>query len=192
MGRLLEILNTTEHAWNANLDRFNRLNGTPLQYILICEAPPWRPNGEEIAYFYSQTSGSILKTVWRAFFNNNNVPNDAHLLLAQQGFLLVDSIPYSMKYTSHQRNRVAYQTLVTNCLNCTIGKINAHQINFAANVKIALGFRLNAIAFMNATNNVLQIGNGIDPINLTEDNIAADGSGNINSNRLRAIFGIQF
>ncbi|MCC6186735.1 MAG: hypothetical protein IT256_06250 [Chitinophagaceae bacterium] len=189
MDRLLEILNATEQAWHANLNYFN---GIPIRYILICEAPPWRPVGEEISYFYSQTNGSILKTVWRAFFNNNEVPENAHLFLAQQGFLLVDSIPYSLKYTSNQRRKVAYRALVSNCLNCTIGKINTPGIEVEPNVKIALGFKLNARAFMNATNNVLQIGNGIDHINFTEDNIAADGSGNINSTRLRSILGIQF
>lgn len=188
---LRELFFNAEKYWEFNLGRFGREQKLPIQretkqivvkYLLICEAPP--ESGE---YFYKSTDGYLFKQVWYTFFVNDVPDNqdDAYLALLKKGFLLVDTLPYSLKYKSKDRKKPEYETLVKSYLPVWLAKLN--RIRISPNVKIAFGFKLNSESVLRACNYQLTL-NGVK-FELDSSNIAASGSGLPTSDRLSTIFG---
>lgn len=111
--RLDHIFIESEHKWEANLKRFGSKR---VKYLLIGEAPPWSPSGE-VRYFYNTFSPPLNARVWKTF-HRSPIPEHKEAALdglADVGFLLVDSLPFAIKYTSRMRNSPSYKELVKRC-----------------------------------------------------------------------------
>lgn len=165
-SELKRLYNKTETDWKVNIGRYS--NKKEIKYLLICEAP-----SKTGAYFYSNTKTSLFTKVWNTFFINPvcSNQNNAYQCLANEGFLLIDSLPFAMKYTSSQRKKDAYSNLVKNCLPWWLNKLN-NNFTFANDLKIAFGFKLNAMCIINTTNGSICLGGINHIINCSQ--IAAD------------------
>jgi hypothetical protein len=187
--RLDHIFRTAERKWIENVER---LKGNRVKYLLLAEAPPWTET-REVRYFYNTFSGSWVARIWHAFFPSEKLtPNiDSGLSrLADQGFLLVDSLPFGMKYSSAKRRTPSYRKLVLDCLPFLFRQIGNPKISWAAEVRVALAFKLNGLAIIDALPNGLVLANR-EVIKLTANQIASDGSGFTNSGKLRNIWNLQ-
>ncbi len=147
---LRKIFDDTENYWNTNIKRFR---GKKIKYLLICEAPP--STGK---YFYIGANTPLFKLVWKTFYSNPASPNqnDAYKCLADLGFLLVDTLLFTMNYT-RLRKKPAYDALIKSCLPWWINKLNSN-FTFAPDLKIAFGFKLNAQSLIKATGGTVCLG----------------------------------
>jgi hypothetical protein len=109
--------------------------------------------------------------------------------LAKRQFILIDSLPFAMKYSSSQRGSSHYQTLVEESLPFLMEKVSHSAIKYDEDIRAAFAFKLNGFAIMSALPNGLALPTG-QVLTLTEDLIAADGSGYTNSERLRQILAL--
>jgi hypothetical protein len=160
-----------------------------VKYLFICEAPPFTQ--PPFKYFYDGHSSSLLTRVMKAFIiDEGKMYNSLKIYkeLAQKGFLLVDSLPYAIPFSTQIRKKENYKQLVNNNLNWWINKLEDHFL-FDENLKIAFGFKLNALKIIESTNNKLKIGKYT--FDIDERNIATDGSGMPNSNKLKKIFNLR-
>lgn len=183
--RLKEIFDSTEISWLKNLDRFG---DKKIEKVLIAEAAPWSESGIP-RFFYNQIESSYHQRIWRAFFPNSSVPADkekSFLMLADKNFLLIDTIPFSISY-SGVRNHPNYLAIIRNSLDWWATKLKNEKLSFAPKVKIAFAFKVNGQKIIRATNGQLILKDG-RRIKLTEEQVAADGSGYTNSEKLRKIF----
>lgn len=186
--RLTEIYLSTEKSWNINLDRFK---DKKVENILIAEAAPWSESGIP-RYFYNKIESNYHLRIWRTFFPCTNVPTDvekSYNMLIDKNFMLVDTVPYSMKYLPKDRRHPSYLEIIADSLNWWNDKINNEKILLSENVNIAFAFNLNGKAIIHATKGILKLKNG-QTIKLTNNLIAADGSGYTNSKMLRRIYKI--
>ena len=182
-NRLCEIYNTCERKWQENLNRLNKV-----KYLLIAEAAPWSENGT-VNYFYNTFNGSWCSRIWKAFYDDPP-PNDvdrALILLAEKQFLLIDSLPFAMKYNTNQRNNPLYNELIICCKDLFLKKLNIKKIKWGKKVKIALAFKKNGQSIINAFPDGIQLPNG-QKIKLGPCHIATDRSNYTNSKKLRSIF----
>ncbi len=183
--RLKEIFKSTETSWQRNLDR---LAEKEIKNILIAEAAPWSDSGIP-RYFYNQIESNYHRRIWNAFFPYTSIPTDneqAFKMLANENFLLIDTVPFSMSY-SGKRNHPDYSRIVNNSMEWWTQKLRTDKIKFAKKVNVAFAFRVNGLSVISATNGKMKLKNG-QTIKLTEDIIAVDGSGYTNSERLRKIY----
>jgi hypothetical protein len=176
----------TETSWHANL---GRLQGHEIKYILITEAPCTKGTASE--YFYNRIESPFHKKIWKALNPDTDLPADmetAYKMLAAKDFLLVDSIPFSLKF-SGKRDKKAYTDLMANSLEVLKDKLNNPQLKIAADAIVAFAFKVNAQKLIEAAQGKITLKNG-QQLALTEDHIAADASGYTNSALLRQIFEI--
>src|SRR6056297_412605 len=153
--QLYEIYQKTEDLWCRNLEKID----TEIKYVLIGEAPPWT-FCSSVSYFYEQPTGPLISTVRKAF--KDEMPKnraETYDILARNGFLLVDSLPYSMPYTSRQRNSVPYRELVKACSGWWINKLKKSGKTFSKDLKIALGYYWNGLQLINALGGETEIKN---------------------------------
>lgn len=183
--RLREIFQSTETSWLKNLDR---LADKKVKNILIAEAAPWSESGTP-RFFYNQIESSYHKRIWRAFFPYTSIPFDndkAFEMLASKNFLLIDTVPFSMSY-SGVRNHPDYFKIIANSLDWWTNKLKNEKITFAKNVNVAFAFKVNGLAVIKATGGHLKLKDG-QALKLTNEVIAADGSGYTSSERLRSLY----
>jgi hypothetical protein len=183
--RLFEISNNTEESWQKNVER---LSNKKVDHILIAEAAPWSDGGVP-RYFYNKMESSYHKKIWRAFFPYNEIPADdetAFGMLADKSFLLIDTLPFSMSYKG-RRDRNAYFEIISNSLEWWIEKLNNSKLKLSQQVNIAFAFKVNGLKVINATGGQLKLKDR-QTIRLTENLIAADGSGYTSSEKLRTIY----
>jgi hypothetical protein len=175
----------TETSWLANA---KRLQGHPVKYILITEAPCTK--GSVSQYFYNNIESPFHKKIWKGVFPNEAIPADmekAYTMLAEKGFLLIDSIPFSLKF-SGKRDKKAYTDLMVNGLTFLQQKLNHPQLNIHPNAVVAFAFKVNAQKLIEAAQGSITLKNG-QTLALSQENIAADASGYTNSALLSQIFG---
>lgn len=186
-SRLREIYQSTETSWLKNLDR---LADKKVRNILIAEAAPWSDSGTP-RFFYNQIESNYHQRIWRAFFPYTLIPSDtetAFNMLADKGFLLIDTIPFSMSY-SGKRNHSDYFGIIANSLGWWTEKLNSDKLNFANKVNVAFAFKVNGLSVIKATGGQLKLKDR-QTIKLTEKIIAADGSGYTNSDKLKSIYSL--
>lgn len=180
------LLMETEAAWHANLKRFN---GTVVKYILITEAPC--SDGDTSEYFYTRIFSPFHLKIWKAIFPTEVLPADmetAYQMLADKGFLLVDAIPFSLKYAG-KRDKKGYADLMTYSAGILKEKLSNLALSISPDVIVGFAFKVNAQKLIKATGGVLTLSNGT-PLILSEKHIAADASGYTNSAMLHGIFGL--
>lgn len=157
---LNETFNYTERKWNENLKRLSQV-----KYVLLSEAPPHPENRDDIRYFYGIDDNRehikrsiILSCVWKTFCKNKEKPvkgSDILDTLAEHGFLLLDTLPFAMKYTSRIRKTANYKCLVRICKDYLLEKINNRNIDWHDNVQLAIAFKLNGLVIIEAYPNGL-------------------------------------
>lgn len=186
--RLNEIFMVTEKKWEENLDRYA---GKEVEYLLIAEAPPWTPeNRDEIKFFYNTFSQPLKSRIWKTFFDSP-APNNVNLSLdqlAMNRFLLVDSVPFAIKYESRDRRKGIYTDLVRQSAPYLMKKLQHKNVKLSRDIRVAIGFRLNGIAMIEAYTKKISLNTG-RVLKLNDGIIATDGSGYPNSEKLREIFG---
>jgi hypothetical protein len=187
LNRLEWVFLTSEKKWRYNLTRLKKV-----EYLLIAEAPPWTEIGE-MKYFYGTFQPPLANRIWHAFFPSKKLPQHVDTALdslGQEGFLLIDSLPFSMKYSSRLRKTLLYRKLIKDCLPILMDKINDAEIRWAQEVKVAFAFELNGKAVIEGLPGGLPFPNG-QVLRLTEDLISADGSGYPGLYKLRQIWGLN-
>lgn len=174
---LREVFIKTEDAWYKNVRRFS---SKVIQYLLICEAPP--DTGD---YFYINFKKPLFNTVWNTFFPNEKALNseDAYTKLAEKGFLLIDTLPYSINYSSKRSIRKSdeYGDLIWECKDWWLEKLNSN-FTFAnsSELKVAFGFKLNSEKLIIALNNKLLLKSvhnsklGYEEYRVNDSNLVAD------------------
>lgn len=156
--RLNEIYLACDKAWKKNLIRLQNIE---VKYLLIGEAAPWTIK-DEIRYFYTTFDRgkdkrgnnkpiNWIRGLWNVFYADSP-PEDVDTclnMLAKKQFLLVDSLPFAMQYTSKIRNTKSYTKLVSSCSEYFLSKIN--KIRLSQDVKIAIAFKLNGKSLIEAS-----------------------------------------
>lgn len=192
-ARLDEIHAYTEDRWR---EYFSGIPGGRVRYLLIAEAPPWTKIGRP-RYMLDPLMGPsrsrFLPAVCQAFFGDLVYRNwEARRKLselAKRGFLLIDSIPFAMKYLSDQRRGPRYAALVQYTSNTYLQeKLAFPGLIWAKRIRVSFGAKLNALALMASLENKLMLANRLYP--LTTEMIAVDGSGQPNGTALRRIFAL--
>ena len=145
-----------------------------------------------INYIYNVESKprTLLIAISKAFFGNTIYKeigiNNTLEKLANGGFLIMDSIPFSLCYSS-VRNRALYKELVQQtCSNYLIEKINNTQINWDTDLKVAFSLKNNAKIIINEFKDGLNIKS--KNIMLNEDMIAVNNAGYPCDKKLRKIY----
>jgi len=174
LDRLDYIFNFTEEKWYQNLERYGTVR---IDKLLIAEAPPWTATGEP-RYFYNQIDSKLHEDIWHGIIPDEPFPEsqeDTYLMLAQRGFLLVDSLPFAMKYKPYHRRKATYKKLIKECSYYWLHKLANPSMQFSDTIRVAFAFKLNALAIIEAIPE-LQLSSEIT-IALSESMILADGSG---------------
>ncbi len=186
LKRLHRIYNYSKNKFDLNLSRYK---GIKVKYILFGEAPPWTEEGIP-KYFYSNIESMLHDTIWKAFFLDPlpKEMNSAYSRLAKKGFLLIDTIPYALKFNSKVREKEIYKKLILEYLSNEVKRINTI-LNFDENLKIAFAFRINGGKIIELFKGEIKLGN--QNIKLISNNIAADGSGFPKPNKLKEIFELE-
>jgi len=166
---IMERFSSAEDKWELNRKRYNKSQGKTegistscIKYLLICEAPP--VSGE---YFYKNPTGNLFTSVWRTFFSDRPIcsnPDDAYQCLADIGFLLVDSLPFPVKYSTKDRKALAYQKMINDYLSVWVMKLDSN-FTFCDDLKIAFGFKLNAHAILKAAPSGIMLSGKQRPFN---------------------------
>jgi len=192
--RLNEIYFSCASAWNKNIER---LRNKQVKYLLIAEAAPWS-EGDSVQYFYKTFDKDIrgrpiqwIRSLWKVFYPIPP-PNDIEqclLMLADMGFLLVDSIPFALNYKSY-RNRYEYKELVRSCSEFITTQLLCDIIDWSDKCMVALAFKLNGLAVIESFHNGIALPNGQN-LAFSETKIAATGSGFPTRNSLSKVWEID-
>lgn len=191
INRLNSIYSHSKQKWCENLKRFNDV---PIKYLLIAEAPPWTGENQVIKYFYGDSDGHLrvrmlLRSLRGAFFKDEHKHLNGETILqkfAEVGFLLVDTLPFSMKYTSSKRRNPNYIKLVKSCKEFFYEQINNNNLKWADDIRIAFALKLNAIAVIETYPNELKFPNG-QTISLSKELIATNNANYTDTTKLKKI-----
>ncbi len=183
--RLNQIFVCTEALWDKNLER---LKGKEVKYLLIAEAPPWTPENDDIKYFYSTTPSPWRTRVWNTFCDTRRPDDSEEALqtLAEKKFLLIDTLPFSAKYTSPRRRNRKYEKLIRECSSFFCDKLKHPSITWSREVKVAFALKLNGCAAIRAYSDINCLSSIMDEFD--EENITADDAGQPNPTKMRRIF----
>jgi len=181
---LERIFDECEQAWKANVTRLQK-DRILIRYILVAEAAPWTDPSKTPRYFYSTPDGKWAARILKAF----DLTESSHQLsdLAKKGFVLLDTLPFAAPYTSPLRRKKSYLELVRHCHPYVKSKLS--DLRFDSKPKIALAFTWNGRRVIEAYNGQLPLPDGVNG-KISEETIAADGSGYTNILRLKELFGL--
>ena len=123
----------------------------PVRLLVVAEAPPWKPTGQEVTYIYKPDDdrydgnllGQILKAVGDALgeeppaFCKRNAEAKAAAMdyLGERGVLLVDPLPHSLAYSGKGvahgglRDKASYKALCAlgwDALHETLARLTWH------------------------------------------------------------------
>ncbi len=165
--RLKEIFEVSNNAWNKNLEL---LKGDEVEYLLVGEAPPWSSHGKVI-YFYTTFDNSNggrpitwIRGLWKSLIDEPPVSNvDENLKkLAKRKFLLIDSLPFAMPYTTKIRKTTEYKNLVNQCGAYFLEKIENHNIQWSKSLKVAIAFDCHGKALIERFPDGISLPNGVN------------------------------
>ena len=190
--RLNEIHRFVETTWRQYVAR---IPDGVVRYLLIAEAPPWTRTGTPRFVLHPNSPQSaLMRALRRTFLDDDQLArlNTAQTLaeFARQGLLIVDSIPFSMKYLSRHRAKPQYRELVAKSVQTYLNrKLVWPAISWSPGIRVALAFRLNAHAVIAALDGQLKLGH-IERT-LGPELIAANDSGFPDARTLRSIYGLS-
>ena len=187
LHRLDEIFDVTEDAWKRNL---SRLDGKAIQYLLIAEAAPWTDPGNHPRYFYETLDGAWVMRILRAFCVDAREREDALRELANRGFLLVDTLPFALPYTTQMRRRPKYLQLLRVSQDYFLHKICDERLQWSDDLRVALAFKWHGRRTIEACLGAINLSAGRQ-IPLNEQQIAADNSGYTSTPMLRERFALN-
>lgn len=190
--RLNEIHAFAEAKWQ---EYVSQLPGGVVRHLLIAEAPPWRDSGPPwFVLDPASPNRTIMRALKAAFLTERQVARlsaaEALSEFARRGVLVIDSIPFSMKYSSSHRAKRQYRELVARTMQTYFrAKVTSPSISWSPDVRVALAYKLNALAVIDALDGRLTLGD----VNISLDarSIAANRSGFPDAGRLRAIYGLS-
>ncbi len=87
----------------------------------------------------------------------------------------------------NKRKHKEYFGIIENSVEWWTDKLKNDKLKFAPRVNVAFAFKVNGLSVIRVTQGQLKLKDG-QVIKLTDDNIAADGSGYTKSDKLRAIY----
>lgn len=187
LPRLQEIYEYTEGIWHTYV---RRIGNTPIRYLLVAEAPPWSESGKP-EYVLDPTSKprSLLSALRNAFIGTKPVlPSECLKVLSSKGFLVLDSIPFSMDY-SQKRSSKKYDRLIESTVKSYLqAKINVTSLKWSSDVRIAFAVARNARSIMKSVRHLEFNGRKYF---LSEDMIAVNRAGYPDANKLSDIFGLR-
>ena len=74
-----------------------------------------------------------------------------------EGFLLIDSLPYSIKYKTKHRKSLEYLNLIKASMPWWLGKLNHSGLTFSKDLNIALGYYWNGKQVINACSGIITV-----------------------------------
>ena len=187
LSRLDEIHRRTEAKWREYVEQ---LRGGRVNYLLIAEAPPWSDTGSPQ---YVLDPRSRPRTLMRALRKVFSVPEhsdseEALAVFACRGFLMVDSIPFSMNY-SRKRGKPQYKELVSLTARTYLqAKLKSESLRWSRNAGIAFSVKRNAFAVKQALSGKVDLKGRRH--RLSPKMIAVNGAGYPDADKLRKIWGI--
>lgn len=188
--RLNYIHNYTEDIW---VDYVKNIPNNTVKYLLIAEAPPWKEKGRP-EYVLDPLSNprSLISAISRAFYGDLVYKKvgvkETLATLASDGFLVIDSIPFSMDYSNpNKRSRAAYKKLVRNSIEeYMLPKLESNGLSFHQDLRIAFSLKRNGIEIIDSLEGSLNIKDANYPI--SESNIAVNGAGYPDYKKMDNIF----
>lgn len=157
--RLNTIHEYTESLWSIYI---RKIPNKTVKYLLIAESPPWSQDGQP-QYFLdpNSSSRSLMNAFSRAFFPNNRNKNLKLIInnFAENGFLLVDSIPFSMCYSGFRSLEKYNELIELTVKSYMIKKMVRCGLKYSENMKIVFGYKVNALCVIKSLDGVLAIRN---------------------------------
>lgn len=189
MDRLNEIHTFAARRWREYVEL---IPDGVIRYLLIAEAPPWTAAGAPwFVLDPDSPSRTLMQTLRKTFLNDAQSTQlttaEALMEFARRGFLIIDSIPFSMKYSSRQRRSQHYRNLVAIAVKTYLLR-QITGLSWSTDVRVAFAFKLNAMAIIEALEGQLTLGNTKRP--LGEQLIAASQSGFPNADILKKIYAL--
>jgi len=161
LDRLNYIHSYTEGIWEEYVEK---IPYRTVEYLLIAEAPPWKETGKpEYVLDPSSKPRSLMSALCKAFYREpiykSKGSSIALSMLANDGFLVIDSIPFSMDYSNpNKRKRQAYINLVKSSLEeYMLPKLSTYNLKFHPDLKIAFSLKTNARQIINILGNLSSI-----------------------------------
>lgn len=185
IDRLNSIYTVTEQKWEENIQRLIA-NNTKIKYVVIGEASPYSASGE-VSYFYNKCESSWCKRITSAFFHYNPDPLTE---LVRNQFLLVDSMPFAMKYSTNDRKKIEFEKLLKYSFSYFENKIKDPRLQWADDIKVAFAVQYHAYAFWRVCSQAYTFPNG-QTIKFEESQIAIDGTYYPSSDKIRQVFGLN-
>lgn len=188
LPRLNYIHEHTEALWH---NYASQIPDGRVNFLLIAEAPPWSERDRPAFALDPDPSvpSGFLTTVRKAFDYRDQHSTVALPALAKVGFLLLDSIPFPMPYSSQFRAKPQYHELVRlSAASYMRRKIESSGLSFSPNLRIAFSLKMHARSILKALDRNLHAGGRAYP--LSEDMIAVNGAGYPCATRMRAAFGL--
>jgi hypothetical protein len=190
LPRLNEIYRYTEKKWD---EYIKKIPECCINYLLIAEAPSWKNEGIPKYVLDPDCEQRTLLRALRATFmmHNEAVATSADILrlLARQGWLIVDSTPFAMKYQG-KRNRKAYRELIALTVKTYMNeKLRHPHIKWSRNVKVAFSLKLNALAVISGLKGNLQLDQVA--LRLSRMQIAANDAGYPHGKFLKRVYGLD-
>lgn len=192
LKRLNEIHKHTESIW---ADFVSMIPHGLVKYLLLAEAPPWSRTGRPKYVLDPEAEArSLMRALCRAFFDRSpeemTSPDDTLRLLADCGFLIVDTLPFSIDYTNRGRQLKAYRALVSaSCSTYLREKLDNPALIWSKQLRIAFGFRVNARSVISALEGRITLGDRAHTI--SEDLIVAGRAYLPDGELLRAVYRLR-
>jgi len=187
LPRLNDIHKHTENIWN---NYVGKIPNGKINYLLIAESPPWSLDGPpQYVLDPHSRSRTLLSALHKTFIQDNEgiiKPEETINSLANNGFLIADSIPFSMNYL-RKRTSKRYEDLVSlTTKSYLLEKLWSEKLNYSPRLTIAFSVKNNALAILKALGNKLHI-NGISCV-LGEELIGVNRAYYPDAMKLRSIF----
>jgi hypothetical protein len=185
--RLKEIYYHTEAKWS---EYAALIPEGVVRYVLIGEAPPWSREGRP--QFWLDSASDVRLDVLSYVFcqTRRRSHDDALKMAAERGFLLLDSIPFAMKYSSSKRSSRGYQELVRLTARSYLqAKIDTSPLTWSPSLRVAFSLKLNACAIISACGGKLSFGG--NPHAVLTEQIAVNTAGYPDGKKLRDLYEID-
>ena len=194
-GSCSEMTNTIRrYLWVKGRARWqeyaDQLDLRPVRYLLIAEAPPWSSQGTPQYLLDPESRVRTLMGALRTAFPGAHAGSsrDSLKTLAAKGFLLLDSSPFAMNYSS-KRSSKKYDGLIGLTTTTYLqAKINSSDLTWSPDIRIAFSVKRNALSILKA---IAQLSIGDRKRALSNKMIAVNGAGYPDAKRLREIYGLH-